>query len=442
MPTETFEVATKVVTDKTYTVEGWEDVIKLTQPGTVVTLCAASAVTAGQPILFVDEIVERGSPYDVEAGTSHTLTRAGSDTIDGTNTSLYFQGSLRLYSDASTKWYSDRYKLRPDADVTAGNATYTTAVIAPLVQAGANATAGTVRIYPVGGAKGYVDITTTNHSTSNSVTINVGAQAGLRVLSVPATTENSSFVMTSGNAALSDVYVISTGTTTGLKIATATNQKLGFYGATPVDQAANNEDLKDVLIALGLIATGGPTNLDLDGGTLVAGNVTAGTLASAPTVQAGSNGAAGTVTVYPVAANSGYATITVSNSAGHTVTALYVDNQAGARLYTVPDAGVENASFILTYGVSTLGDGKNFVLDTTNGTQIGTAANQKLGLFGAVPIVQCATANAAMTGNTSIAGTAMNQADTFNGGLGNAAYHISDVIYALKTIGILATNAA
>lgn len=72
---------------------------------------------------------------------------------------------------------------------------------------------------------------------------------------------------------IDDACNIGLGTTTGTQIGTAATQKLGFYGATPVDQAANTEDLKDVLVALGFIAAGGATPLDLDAGLLTAGNV-------------------------------------------------------------------------------------------------------------------------------------------------------------------------
>lgn len=80
-----------------------------------------------------------------------------------------------------------------------------------------------------------------------------------------------------GNLTLADAANIAVGTTTGTQIGTATSQKIGFYGATPIDQAGNTEDLKDVLIALGFIAGGGATPLDLDGGQLTSGNAYPGT---------------------------------------------------------------------------------------------------------------------------------------------------------------------
>lgn len=79
-------------------------------------------------------------------------------------------------------------------------------------------------------------------------------------------------ITVSADSTLGDGVDIAVNTTTGSKIGTATNQKLGFYNATPVDQAANTEDLKDVLVALGFIATGGATPLNLDSGAITAGD--------------------------------------------------------------------------------------------------------------------------------------------------------------------------
>lgn len=74
------------------------------------------------------------------------------------------------------------------------------------------------------------------------------------------------------DSTLEDGVDLAIATTTGTKIGTASTAKIGLYGATPVDQAANTEDLKDVLVALGVIATGGATPLNLDSGAITAGD--------------------------------------------------------------------------------------------------------------------------------------------------------------------------
>lgn len=92
-----------------------------------------------------------------------------------------------------------------------------------------------------------------------------------KVFAVDGTFKDNFIIDTSFSIA--DACDIAVNTTTGTKIGTATGQKLGFFNATPVVQAANTSDLKDMLVALGFIATGGATPLDLDGGKLTSGDV-------------------------------------------------------------------------------------------------------------------------------------------------------------------------
>lgn len=66
----------------------------------------------------------------------------------------------------------------------------------------------------------------------------------------------------------------------------------------------------------------------------------------------------------------------------------------------VPWQSFGTTTFLATSG-GTLADGADLVLGTTTGTRIGTAADQKLGLFGAAPVVQPAGASqGALTDNT------------------------------------------
>lgn len=68
---------------------------------------------------------------------------------------------------------------------------------------------------------------------------------------------------------LADDHTFVTGTTKGLKIGGAANQKVGFYGVAPVVQGTNTADIKDTLVALGFFADGThATPLNLDGGAL------------------------------------------------------------------------------------------------------------------------------------------------------------------------------
>jgi hypothetical protein len=59
----------------------------------------------------------------------------------------------------------------------------------------------------------------------------------------------------------------------------------------------------------------------------------------------------------------------------------FVENATGNAIFTVTTAGL------------TISEGENIALGTTTGTQIGTAASQKLGFYGKTPVVQRAKAN-------------------------------------------------
>lgn len=85
----------------------------------------------------------------------------------------------------------------------------------------------------------------------------------------------------------------------------------------------------------------------------------------------------------------------------------------------------------------TLADAKNIILDTTTGTKIGTATNQKLGFFNKTPVTQQATAGTT-TGFTAGGGTTATSASTFTGNTGSAAYTVGDIVLALKNLGLMA----
>jgi hypothetical protein len=92
-----------------------------------------------------------------------------------------------------------------------------------------------------------------------------------------------SSVSTTTTSTMNDGVNIAFGTTTGTKLGTATTQKMGFYGVTPVVQPTSTTDIRQALINVGLIATGGASPLDLNGGRLTFGDMTAGSLATLTT---------------------------------------------------------------------------------------------------------------------------------------------------------------
>jgi hypothetical protein len=124
-----------------------------------------------------------------------------------------------------------------------------------------------------------------------------------------------------GNVTISTKNIV-TDTTTGTKFGTATNQKIGFFNATPIVQVGATIDLGVVLSNLGLRAAGTAYPLTTSGAINFTGNFTHNT-----------------------------GTATFSNG-------------------------------------MTIADARNIALNTTTGTKIGTATNQKLAFFNATPVVQ------------------------------------------------------
>jgi hypothetical protein len=109
-----------------------------------------------------------------------------------------------------------------------------------------------------------------------------------------------------GNKTVAAGTNLALATTTGTKIGTATNQLLGFWNATPVDQPALTADLLDSLQEVGLIASGaGNTPLDLTSGALTCGAVSCGAVTATSFTSVPSTGA---ITSSSATAGIGYAT--------------------------------------------------------------------------------------------------------------------------------------
>jgi hypothetical protein len=79
----------------------------------------------------------------------------------------------------------------------------------------------------------------------------------------------------------------------------------------------------------------------------------------------------------------------------------------------------------------------DFIIGTSTGTKIGTATSQKIGFFNATPVVQQSGTDET-TGFTGGSGTTARDDSTFTGNVGSTAYTISDIVKALKNLGLLA----
>jgi hypothetical protein len=83
-----------------------------------------------------------------------------------------------------------------------------------------------------------------------------------------------------------------------------------------------------------------------------------------------------------------------------------------------------------------LADGRNVQLGRTTGTKVGLSALEKLGFFGATPVVQHGTTGES-GGFTGGFGSTMTSTSTSTGGLGGNAYTFGDVVRALKKLGAM-----
>lgn len=76
-------------------------------------------------------------------------------------------------------------------------------------------------------------------------------------------------------------------------------------------------------------------------------------------VDLGSSGVAGSLDVFPASASKGKLELVAADNSGNTTTVITNAAQAGARTYTIPDAGA-SASFVMTEGAQTINGAKTF----------------------------------------------------------------------------------
>lgn len=118
---------------------------------------------------------------------------------------------------------------------------------------------------------------------------------------------------------------------------------------------------------------------DMAAGTLYATTVNT-TSENETTVNVGSSGTAGDLNIFPTTAAKGKLTFVAADSAGDTTTTITNASQAGARTYTIPDAGA-SASFLMTAGAQTITGAKTFtnslllLLGSSTGVTTFTSAN-------------------------------------------------------------------
>ncbi len=129
---------------------------------------------------------------------------------------------------------------------------------------------------------------------------------------------------------------------------------------------------------------------------------------------------------------------TITDSAGLHIPTVALSNVTtgyGAYIVAPSGAGTNYAAF---FSGTVLISASNIATDTTTGMKIATGTTQKLGFFDATPVVQ-QNATGTTTGFTANASAnAVFNESTFTGNVGSTAYTISDVVKALKTLGLMA----
>lgn len=90
-------------------------------------------------------------------------------------------------------------------------------------------------------------------------------------------------------------------------------------------------------------------------------------------IDAGYSGTAGTVDIFPASGTSGKVALTAANSAGDYTTTIVNASQAGARTYTIPDAGA-SCSFVMSVGAQTIADSKTFTSTLKTAGNVGAVA--------------------------------------------------------------------
>ena len=139
-----------------------------------------------------------------------------------------------------------------------------------------------------------------------------------------------------------------------------------------------------------------------------------------------------------VAAAAAHVLVGESGAAPNPITELNIGSDATATSFTDINFDIQGVTeYNMTAAAFTLSDANNIVVGTGTGTQYGTAAAQKLGKWGATPIVQ-PSSTGQTAGSTVGVGNNVNDDSTFTGGVGATAYTIGDIVKHLKNAGNIA----
>ncbi len=203
----------------------------------------------------------------------------------------------------------------PDLDVDLDAATLETATITTLTATAATVTTGTV--------------TTLTSTTVNATDVDAGASGTAGSVDIfPATASKGKIAITATNNTNNDTLSI-------------TNAAQAAARTYTIPDAGNNASF--------VMTEGSQT---INGTKTIPAIVTTN-------IDAGASGTAGTVDVFPTTTAKGKIAISAADSADDTTTTITNASQAGARTYTIPDAGA-SASFVMSEGAQTVNGAKTF----------------------------------------------------------------------------------
>jgi len=173
-----------------------------------------------------------------------------------------------------------------------------------------------------------------------------------------------------GTVTITDAKDIALGTTTGTKIGTSTSQRIAFWNATPIVQPANTVAINDILVNLGLRASGGVSNFTSN--ITTSGNIEIGGQAYSP-VNAKGNSGTGTVTFNWNDGNiqtvtlTGSCTFAFSNpQSGASYQIIITQDGTGGRTITWPTIHWESKSVPSLTGTANSKDILTITYDGTN----------------------------------------------------------------------------
>lgn len=173
---------------------------------------------------------------------------------------------------------------------------------------------------------------------------------------------------------------ISTDTTTGTKIGTATNQKIGLYNATPIVQPGATTDLGTVLSNLGLRVAGTAYPITTSGAATFTGAVAMNATTLATDTTTGLKIGTGTTQKLGFFGVTAVVQQAAATDLGVVLSALGL--RAAGTAYPITTSGAVTLTGAVAMNATTL------ATDTTTGLKIGTSTTQKIGIFNATPTVQ------------------------------------------------------